>query len=831
MPWQPLSETLTQKPLVLAGPILRKVTAQSVTVWLALKMSSTVVLSVYGPGGMVKLSGQRASVEIGTHLHIVAVTADRLSPPSTGLTEGQIYTYDLTFTEAATGVSHSLAVATNGALIAYPGMELPSFCLPPADVNRLRLMHGSCRKPHGEGPDALSLLDGLIEETRDQPYARPHQLLLTGDQIYADEVAAGLLTMLTDASRTLLGWGDRDEVLPLPGMPEGSVVLPHMVPPFQRNYALGLSGFTSTDLNAHLMSLGEYLCMYLFAWSDVLWVEDTGTGTGVDLPAPEDIVRASSEMRQFAPQPPSGPRRWLTPKPWRTLSRDAGDQASVQKKIQVHNGRLATFHASLGQVRRALANVPCYMIFDDHEITDDWNMLFDSVLKVQGSALGRRVVQNGIVAYALCQHWGNAPEQFADDGSLPPGTRLLQLLDKQRGDQYAAQSQLIAGCIGLPTVDEIRAQRRLFHGPASLSYHHTVIGPSHHVVMTDSRTWRAFPSGRSSVLIPPEVLDTQLSGATLGEHEVLLVVLSTNAPPVRGIRSAEHLHWVASAFKHFPDVYESWGLPSGATDGLLKAISNRLPSVAGVKRGSAVLLSGDVHHSFAARVSFQGRTRFEDPPEQAQPVNAVYAQLISSAFRNADDETRELHRDGHDFSPGAKGLLIPKGRTERLYGWNVTSGARRRVGHEDWVALEFPIERSRSGTERCLFRWMPFVPAADHDWAYRVDYLGPPRSNLGPGAAPPLARGDTAAERRDAARQHQAVARGYRQYNRQGDGYQEVVGLNCISEISFVWPADDDKAVVHTMFWQKPGGPDPRRATSIRVSLDPADLKLSDPDL
>jgi hypothetical protein len=35
---------------------------------------------------------------------------------------------------------------------------------------------------------------------------RPHQLFLTGDQIYADEVADVLLVALTDAGDTLLGW-------------------------------------------------------------------------------------------------------------------------------------------------------------------------------------------------------------------------------------------------------------------------------------------------------------------------------------------------------------------------------------------------------------------------------------------------------------------------------------------------------------------------------------------------------------------------------------------------------------------------------------------------
>jgi hypothetical protein len=45
----------------------------------------------------------------------------------------------------------------------------------------------------------------LVESATDA-YERPHQVSLTGDQIYADEVIDVLLAMLMDASDTLMGW-------------------------------------------------------------------------------------------------------------------------------------------------------------------------------------------------------------------------------------------------------------------------------------------------------------------------------------------------------------------------------------------------------------------------------------------------------------------------------------------------------------------------------------------------------------------------------------------------------------------------------------------------
>ena len=72
-------------------------------------------------------------------------------------------------------------------------MGVPTFVLPPRDLNQLNIVHGSCRKPHGGGRDTLSCLDNLIQDSAHLPNSRPHQLFLTGDQIYGDDVANPML--------------------------------------------------------------------------------------------------------------------------------------------------------------------------------------------------------------------------------------------------------------------------------------------------------------------------------------------------------------------------------------------------------------------------------------------------------------------------------------------------------------------------------------------------------------------------------------------------------------------------------------------------------------
>ena len=212
--------SLATLPDVLAGPMLRKVTSTSVTVWFALKRPATDVrLTVSDTAGPI-LTGHRKTYAIGPNLHLVAVTANmtQAGRPA-AMVPGVIYTYDVVF-DFAGAPNTPLATATKGAPLAYAPLTKPSFCLPPTDLNKMRLMHGSCRHPNadagkdngGGGRDALALLDILIGEQATVPDKRPHQLLLTGDQIYADDVAGHLLMALTAMSDLLLF----QEVLPLP---------------------------------------------------------------------------------------------------------------------------------------------------------------------------------------------------------------------------------------------------------------------------------------------------------------------------------------------------------------------------------------------------------------------------------------------------------------------------------------------------------------------------------------------------------------------------------------------------------------------------------------
>jgi hypothetical protein len=128
------------------------------------------------------------------------------------------------------------------------------------------------------------------------------------------------------------------------------------------------------DLRSHLIALGEYLCMYLFTWSDVLWPASAA------LPAQAEVAAAAKAA--------------LNPS-------DLNDVVRLIKDIADVPGQLAnvvTHLKTLPKVRRALANIPTYMILDDHDVTDDWNMTLGFCEDVYGSdraveAVGRTLTR------------------------------------------------------------------------------------------------------------------------------------------------------------------------------------------------------------------------------------------------------------------------------------------------------------------------------------------------------------------------------------------------------------------------------------------------------
>ena len=402
--WSPLSTRITSLPLVICGPILRRTERQRVSVWIAFQRSASgIELKVYDTpnppaGATPALVGPPATaIQLGDRLFVALVTADQPTNPGAFLVPGRIYGYDVTLgsesdaTLATPGILSAPASAAGGIdRITYGSFALPSFVLPAEDVAGLQLVHGSCRKPHGGRTDALRALDSLLTERHADPGLRPQQLFQTGDQIYADDVADPLLHMVVDAQDTLLGWSE-----PLPGNPPAAALAVG-----ERQATTTAAGLSSDEAKSHLIRLGEYYSMYLLAWSDVLW------------PAPADLP-------DFAVVHPGLPQ--VEPVVSDTMGRSARVTGTVRttrySNFVSELVRITEFQRSLPFARKALANIPSYMVFDDHEVTDDWFLTGGWCARaLQAGGLARRVIQNALSAFAVFQAWGNGFPDFAPGG-------------------------------------------------------------------------------------------------------------------------------------------------------------------------------------------------------------------------------------------------------------------------------------------------------------------------------------------------------------------------------------------------------------------------------
>lgn len=719
-----MAKAVTNWPLLLCGPMLRRAESKNVSVFVALKHAREVALTVFDDGIAVA-QGTGSTLAIGKYLHVTVVTA---VPIRDDLVPGKIYTYDVTFTAGAgtdpldtdraikTLASSNLAGPGSlfeGTLaLGYAPNARPGFALPPTELKDLRLAHASCRKPHGEGTDALPILDTIIRESFTSPTDRPHQLFLTGDQIYADDVAEPLLEQLMVVAKNLL-W-DTDEVLP-PRKSGGTPPTAAELAPGVRDMAVK-PPLKSDEAACHLIRLGEFAGMYLFAWADTLWDD-------------------------------------LTPRslPVRTPSDSDYSFDSKKKKVKSYNAQVESlkhFRNSLGKVRRALANVPAYMVFDDHEISDDWYIHRQMRDNVLDSPLGRRIVTNGLCAYSVFQAWGNTPAQFRAGEA---GGMFLNSLSRWRGEESSSNYTDICTALGTVSAGE----------PPVLRFDYEVVGPEHQVIVIDTRTRRAYP-GQSDEdqadLLSLAEIDMQIANRIplSADRKPLTVLLS--AAPVFGHPFTEFLQDVVTGTQPvvggLPAVHlysttdkdhETWLVTTRRA-----AFEHLLETLAPCR--SVLILSGDVHYGFTVGARYWNE-------RTAIVEGAAYVQLVSSALKNQSGDTKTLS-------------AIPPTPPHLFLGWPSEGKHVRVTEFQDWWVPGNPA----------VYRHNPqdFGTVDPPKWRYQVGFVADARLlEQRTGRAGPTKEPATTPFERSlaAALEQRSIAR--------DDQMRCVVGLNNLAVVRF----------------------------------------------
>jgi hypothetical protein len=266
------------------------------------------------------------------------------------------------------------------------------------------------------------------------------------------------------------------------------------------------------------------------------------------------------------------------------------------------------------EIRWLLSTVPSVMIFDDHEVIDDWNTSASWRADMQGQDWWTERIRSGLASYWVYQHLGNlSPDEIAKDPLYAKVVAAEDATDVLRdfGERVDRES------------DEAHDAERWRAVEYQWSY--TLDLGRTRLVMLDSRCSRVLEPGARAMLAPGEWSWFMDRARGVHDHLVVGVSLPWLLPP-----SMHHVEswnerladsrrpWVARFAEQMRRAWdlEHWAAFRRSFDALgalFARIGSGAPGATGNSVGaepaytppaSISVLSGDVHHSYVARARF-----------------------------------------------------------------------------------------------------------------------------------------------------------------------------------------------------------------------------------
>jgi hypothetical protein len=308
-------------------------------------------------------------------------------------------------------------------------------------------------------------------------------------------------------------------------------------------------------------------------------------------------------------------------------------------------------------LRWLLSTVPTAMIFDDHDISDDWNTSAAWVGHMRRQPWWDERIVSGLASYWLYQHLGNLSPGDLDDDPVWPRVR-------EAGDATQVLREFA-----------LRADREI--EGTRWSYKRDFGGTR--LVVIDSRCGRVLEGARREMVDDDEWawIEEQASG----DFDHLLLASSLPfalAPAIHDLEAWNEAvtagAWgrlaarAGEAVRQAIDL-EHWAAFNDSFDRLAALIEAVSAGRRGAAPGSVVVLSGDVHHTYLAELSFPGQDGAHSPAWQA----------VCSPLRNPLPRSqRAAHRRA--FRRPAQALtswLARRARVEpEAVEWRVVEGPR-----------------------------------------------------------------------------------------------------------------------------------------------------------
>ncbi|WP_328850388.1 alkaline phosphatase family protein [Micromonospora globbae] len=328
------------------------------------------------------------------------------------------------------------------------------------------------------------------------------------------------------------------------------------------------------------------------------------------------------------------------------------------------------------EIRWLLSTVPSVMIFDDHEIIDDWNTSAAWRADARRQPWWAERIGSGLASYWVYQHLGNlAPDEVAADPVFAKVTAAEDATGVLRefGQRVDKESDLAH--------DTERWRAVQYQWSYALDLGRT------RLVMLDNRCSRVLDPGNRAMLPPGEwswfldqvhgVYDHLVVGASLpwllppGIHHVESWnerLADSRRPWVARVseklrRALDLEHWAAFR-RSFEALAATFARIASGTPGRVGDPVGAGPAYA--PPASISVLSGDVHHSYVARARF-------DDPAVTTPVH----QLTCSPIHNqVPAGLRPLMRLGWSPGPAAATAALARSAGVRRAGvrWRKLAG-------------------------------------------------------------------------------------------------------------------------------------------------------------
>lgn len=528
-----------QLPLIIMGPMVRRAEQKNVCIQFATTQPINARITLINHD----CCSEQQSIILGKYLYLHFIT---IKPIQQLFPLDNLLSYELFIDDVCIDLSPWC----------FNEQAAPAFVIP----NKLdSILHGSCRSAHHPAKDSLVSASHWQSTQRNNNTEGAQLLLLSGDQIYADDVAGPMLIIIHQLINRLGIYKEQPLDLNLPDdINDQLYCRHHFLPstPWKNRSKLGVGywlkkdepHFSSVKAGNHLIYFEEFIALYLLNFSATAW-------QNIDINA----------------------QLYL------------GNNKKHHAIFNLEKAALIDYSKGLAEVGRLFANISTLMMFDDHDVTDDWNLTAGWEQAINQNKSSKRIINNGLISYWLFQGMGN-------DALLKTGALVTPFKESLITDNW-----------------QFKAFDKQLN---EFNHWHYELTTTPKVVVLDTRThrWR----NEQNFNEPSGLLDwerlTELEESLLSHDKVIIV----SPAPVFGVKSIEAIQALFNMCGQplMVDV-ENWMAHEGSAKKLLNTFRRTdTPN-------ETLILSGDVHYSFC----FSVQKRFGDHQ------NRIW-QLTASGIKN-----------------------------------------------------------------------------------------------------------------------------------------------------------------------------------------------------